>query len=138
MKEIFCVSSLRLKPRQFLRDVIGVELAKEMCNAEVRGAHIGSTHLEYRPGPLNKYKKEFVANTQTAGCVCLLAQVALPCACFLPSNDHVTFILKGGTNVPMGPQVEYLQGVLQPVLNKFGAKFTVAISRRYMRSTYDT
>lgn len=116
---------------RFLPDVTGVELAKEMCNAEVRGANIGSTRLEYRPGPLNKYKREFVADTQTAGCLCLLAQVALPCALFIPCDDNVAFILKGGTNVPMGPQVEYLEKVFQPMLNRFGGKFYIKISRRW-------
>lgn len=123
-----------MKLRQFLCNVIGVELAKEICNAEVRGGHIGSTHLEYRPGPLNKYKREFIADTKTAGCICLLAQVALPCALFLPCDGKVMFILKGGTNVPMGPHIEYLFEVFQPMLKRFGADFDYEVLRRYMRS----
>lgn len=109
-----------------------MELVKEMCNAQVRGGYLGSTRLEFRPGPLNKNKREFVADTQTAGCICLLAQVALPCALFFPCNDTITLILKGGTNVPMGPHIEYLTEVFKPMLNKFGADFDFVIIRRYI------
>lgn len=105
-----------------------------MCNAEVRGGYIGSTRLEYRPGPLNKYKKEYVADTKTAGCICLLAQIALPCALFLPCDNTVTLTLKGGTNVPMGPHIEYLFKVFQPMLRRFGADFRYEVWSRYMHS----
>lgn len=108
-----------------------MELAKEMCNAQVRGGYIGSTHLEFRPGPLNAKKQQFVADTQTAGCICLLAQVALPCALFFPCTDTITLVLKGGTNVPMGPHIEYLTEVFKPMLNKFGADFDFIVVRRY-------
>lgn len=118
--------------------VVGVELAKEMCNAQVRGGYVGSTHLEFRPGPLNTNKREFVADIHTAGCICLLAQVALPCALFFPCNDIITLVLKGGTNVPMGPHIEYLTEVFKPLLNKFGADFDFIVVRRYMHSFYCT
>ncbi|XP_023288248.1 RNA 3'-terminal phosphate cyclase isoform X2 [Orussus abietinus] len=101
-----------------------------MCSAQVSGAYIGSTKLEFRPGPLQNFRRELIADIQTAGCICLLAQVAIPCALFSPSTDPVTLILKGGTNVPMGPPIEYLTEVLKPILNKFGADFNFTVVRR--------
>lgn len=114
----------------------GVELVRDMCNARVRGGYIGSTRLEFHPGPLDRNKLTFVADTQTAGCICLLAQVALPCALFFPCIDAITLILKGGTNVPMGPQIEYLTEVFKPILNKFGADFDFTVMKRYTNSSY--
>lgn len=112
--------------------ITGVELLKDMCNAEVYGAHIGSTTLEFKPGQLNMDKKHtFFVDTGTAGCICLLAQVALPCALFLPKKDTVTLILKGGTNVPMGPHIEYFTEIFRPLLNKFGADFDFRVITRY-------
>lgn len=119
-----------------LFDIIGVELIKEMFNAQVSGGYVGSTCLEFHPGPLNNDKKEFVIDIGTAGCICLLAQVALPCALFFPCRSTVTLILKGGTNVPMGPQIEYLTEVFKPMLKKFGADFDFIIVRRYICSIY--
>ncbi|KAM0733810.1 RNA 3'-terminal phosphate cyclase [Formica fusca] len=128
--EIENIRAGRPKPGLAAQHLKGVELAKEMCNAQVRGGYVGSTHLEFRPGPLNTNKREFVADIHTAGCICLLAQVALPCALFFPCNDIITLVLKGGTNVPMGPHIEYLTEVFKPLLNKFGADFDFIVVRR--------
>lgn len=130
--EIENIRAGRPKPGLAAQHLKGVELVKEMCNAQVRGGYIGSTRLEFRPGPLNGNKSEFVADTQTAGCICLLAQVALPCALFFPCRDVVTLVLKGGTNVPMGPHIEHLTEVFKPMLNKFGGDFDfIAVRRGY-------
>ncbi|XP_012154205.1 RNA 3'-terminal phosphate cyclase isoform X2 [Megachile rotundata] len=121
----------RPKPGLAAQHLKGVELLKNMCNAEVQGDYIGSTALEFKPKQLNSDKRnKFFIDTGTAGCICLLAQVALPCALFFP--QRVTLILKGGTNVPMGPHIEYLTEVLRPLLNKFGANFDFnVVSRGY-------
>lgn len=108
----------------------GVELVQDMCNADVKGGYIGSTRLEFYPGPFKHQKREFKADTQTAGCIGLLAQVALPVALFAPCEGPVTLILKGGTNVPMGPHIEYLSEVFRPHLNKFGADFDFTVLKR--------
>ncbi|XP_012350923.1 RNA 3'-terminal phosphate cyclase isoform X1 [Apis florea] len=121
----------RPKPGLAAQHLKGVELLKAMCNADVHGAYIGSTLLEFKPGQLNeKRNNTFLIDTGTAGCICLLAQVALPCALFFPQRDMVTLILKGGTNVPMGPHIEYLTEVLKPLLNKFGADFDFRVITR--------
>ncbi|XP_076662973.1 RNA 3'-terminal phosphate cyclase [Andrena cerasifolii] len=121
----------RPKPGLAAQHLKGVELLRDMCNARVQGAHIGSTSLEFKPDSLNADRRHtFVADTGTAGCICLLAQVALPCALFFPPRDPVTLILKGGTNVPMGPHVEYLTEVLKPLLNRFGADFDFRVVAR--------
>ncbi|CAL7952450.1 unnamed protein product [Xylocopa violacea] len=121
----------RPKPGLAAQHLKGVELLKNMCDAQVYGAHIGSTSLEFKPGQLNAHRKHtFFVDTGTAGCICLLAQVALPCALFFPQRDAITLILKGGTNVPMGPHIEYLTEVLKPLLNKFGVDFYFKVITR--------
>ncbi|XP_078050648.1 RNA 3'-terminal phosphate cyclase [Augochlora pura] len=119
----------RPKPGLAAQHLKGIELLKSMCNADVQGAIIGSTSIEFKPNCLNSDNRHtFVIDIGTAGCICLLAQVALPCALFFPRN--VTLILKGGTNVPMGPHIEYLTEVLRPLLNQFGADFDFRVVRR--------
>ncbi|OAD58762.1 RNA 3'-terminal phosphate cyclase, partial [Eufriesea mexicana] len=121
----------RPKPGLAAQHLTGIKLLQDMCNAEIYGAHIGSTNLEFKPGQLNANKiQTFHADTRTAGCICLLGQVALPCALFFPQREPVTLILKGGTNVPMGPHIEYLTEVLRPLLNKFGADFNFEVRKR--------
>lgn len=119
----------RPKPGLAAQHLKGVELLKDMCNAKVIGAHIGSTTLEFKPGQSNKDKQTYFVDTGTAGCICLLAQVSLPCA-FLLQRSAVRLIFKGGTNVPMGPHIEYLTEVLAPLLKKFGLYFDFDVVRR--------
>ncbi|XP_033222086.1 RNA 3'-terminal phosphate cyclase isoform X2 [Belonocnema kinseyi] len=128
--EIDNIRAGRPKPGLAAQHLKGVELVKELCNARVLGAHIGSTRLEFHPGPLEGRRREYVADTKTAGCIGLLAQVGLPCALFAPSSEPITLILKGGTNVPMGPHIEYLTEVFKPILNKFGADFDFSVIKR--------
>ncbi|XP_017886985.1 RNA 3'-terminal phosphate cyclase-like isoform X2 [Ceratina calcarata] len=120
----------RSKPGLAAQHLKGIELLKDMCDAEILGAHIGSTTLEFKPGQLKQDKQTFFVDIGTAGCICLLAQVSLPCALFLPQGETVRLILKGGTNVPMGPHIEYLTEVLRPLLNKFGADFDFRVVTR--------
>ncbi|KAJ8675686.1 hypothetical protein QAD02_011472 [Eretmocerus hayati] len=126
--EIHSIRAGRAKGGLSAQHLKGVELLQEMCNAEVSGAHIGSVSLTFKPGYLQNKKYEFIADTKTAGCICLLIQIALPCALF--SSRAATYILKGGTNVPFGPQIEYFKNVFRPLLNRFGADFELDIVRK--------
>nr|XP_050853609.1 RNA 3'-terminal phosphate cyclase isoform X2 [Vespula vulgaris] len=128
--EINNIRAGRTKPGLAAQHLKGVELVKEMCNAEVSGAYIGSTHLKFYPKSLHRHATEFKAEIQSAGCISLLAQVALPCALFLPQKSDILLILKGGTNVPLGPHIEYLTEVVKPTLNKFGADFDFVVLKR--------
>ncbi|XP_066584921.1 RNA 3'-terminal phosphate cyclase-like [Prorops nasuta] len=124
------IRAKRPKPGLAAQHLKGVELLRDMCNAKVSYSLLGSTYLSFIPGSLNSKEKIFSADTQTAGCISLLAQVAIPCALFMPSNEPVTLILKGGTNVSMGPHIEYLTEVFKPYLNKFGADFDFTVVKR--------
>ncbi|KAL7289861.1 RNA 3'-terminal phosphate cyclase [Trichogramma pretiosum] len=126
--EIDNIRAGRPKPGLSAQHLKGVELVTKMCNAEVTGAELGSTNLKFKPGSMLHKKHELTADTKTAGCICLLIQVALPCALF--ASKAGTYILKGGTNVPFGPQIEYFKNVFRPLLKKFGGFFELDILRR--------
>ncbi|XP_008558372.1 RNA 3'-terminal phosphate cyclase [Microplitis demolitor] len=129
--EIENIRAGRPKPGLAAQHLKGVEIAQSMCNAQVKGGYPGSTRLEFIPGVISKtQKRTFHADTQTAGCICLLAQVALPIALFLPPGEPITLVLKGGTNVPMGPHIEYFTEVFRPWLNKLGADFDFTVLKR--------
>ncbi|XP_058789367.1 RNA 3'-terminal phosphate cyclase-like [Phymastichus coffea] len=118
----------RPKPGLQTQHLKGVQLLKEMYNAEVHGAEIGSTCLIFKPGCFNNKIQEFVADTKTAGCIGLLIQIALPCALF--SSRAAIYILKGGTNVPFGPHIEYFKHIFRPLLNRFGGDLELDIIRK--------
>nr|CAD7569309.1 unnamed protein product [Timema californicum] len=85
------------------RRPLGVKIVCDMSQGKLKGADIGSTEIHFYPGKI--ISGEYEADTQTAGSICLLLQVALPCALF---SDGMTILkLKGGTNAEMAPQFDY-------------------------------
>ncbi|XP_065207008.1 RNA 3'-terminal phosphate cyclase [Planococcus citri] len=104
----------------------GIVMANEMCGGSLTGAVIESSQIEFHPGNLRSGK--FEADTQTAGSIGLILQVALPIALFAPSFSSLR--LKGGTNADMAPPIDYTINVFVPILKKFGADCECSVIRR--------
>ncbi|KAG7513286.1 RNA 3' [Solea senegalensis] len=104
----------------------GLQLVSDLCSGCLQGASIGSTDIILTPGKIQS--GSHTADTQTAGSVCLLLQLALPCALFADSSSQ--FCLKGGTNADMAPQIDYTLKVFKPIVEKFGVHFDCDIRMR--------
>ncbi|XP_068176524.1 RNA 3'-terminal phosphate cyclase [Antennarius striatus] len=104
----------------------GLQLVSDLCSGSLQGATIGSTDISLSPGKI--HGGNHTADTQTAGSVCLLMQVALPCALF--SDGVSQLCLKGGTNAEMAPQIDYTVKVFKPIVEKFGVHFDCDIRMR--------
>ncbi|XP_068599805.1 RNA 3'-terminal phosphate cyclase [Brachionichthys hirsutus] len=104
----------------------GLQLVSDLCSGSLQGAAIGSTDVSLTPGRIRG--GSHTADTQTAGSVCLLMQVALPCALFADGASQLC--LKGGTNAEMAPQIDYTVKVFKPIVEKFGVHFDCDIRMR--------
>lgn len=104
----------------------GIVMANEMCGGSLSGGVIESSQIEFHPGSLRSGK--FEADTQTAGSIGLLLQIALPIALFGPSFSVLR--LKGGTNADMAPPIDHTINVFVPILKKFGGGCECSILRR--------
>ncbi|BFZ16850.1 hypothetical protein BsWGS_19889 [Bradybaena similaris] len=104
----------------------GLELIAKLCAGKLDKCAVGSCEITLDPGPI--MSGEFVADTKTAGSICLLMQAALPCLLF--SSADCSLRLKGGTNCDMAPQIDYTTRVFKPMAEKFGMHFDVDIRRR--------
>ncbi|XP_055327708.1 RNA 3'-terminal phosphate cyclase-like isoform X2 [Paramacrobiotus metropolitanus] len=104
----------------------GLELVQRMCNGSLRGGQLQSEEISFSPGKLTS--GEFIADAATAGSVCLLLQIALPCALF--ANGATVLRLRGGTNADFAPPVDYVEKVLLPILTRFGIQAEMNILRR--------
>jgi RNA 3'-terminal phosphate cyclase (ATP) len=87
--------------------------------------------ISFDPKPLSNMtgKNHYIADTQTAGSICLLIQCALPVCVFFPAQD-IHLVLKGGTNASNAPQIDYTQSVFTPIASLFGVDFSMRILRR--------
>lgn len=104
----------------------GIKLLAEISQAKLFGDKINSTEVTLIPTNLNP--GDYIADTKTAGSICLLIQNCLPCLIFSKEDSKV--YLRGGTNTTTSPQIDYFQNVFQPISKKFGFEFELEISRR--------
>ena len=116
----------RAKPGLKSQHQSGLELVRDLSRGHLEGASLGSSEVVLRPGPLEA--GNFAADTHTAGAVCLLAQISLPCAVFAPGP--VSLNLRGGTNCDMAPQIDEFTEILLPNLHKFGVNFEYEVVRK--------
>ncbi|NJE61609.1 RNA 3'-terminal phosphate cyclase [Thermococcus sp. 21S7] len=102
----------------------GILALKELSNARVKGAQVGSTVLEFIPGKAEP--KHVRVPIKTAGSVTLVLQALLPAMAFTGGSFEIT----GGTDVPWSPPVDYLKNVTLYALGKMGIKAEMDLKRR--------
>jgi RNA 3'-terminal phosphate cyclase (ATP) len=104
----------------------GIELVSNISDAKLYGNKISSSEISFYPNQLRSGR--FTADTKTAGSVCLLLQIAVPCLVF--AKDECKLYLRGGTNAEHAPQIDYFTMVFMPIVKKFGVNLECEISRR--------
>ncbi len=114
----------RPKPGLRLQHLHGILALKELSNAKVKGAQVGSTVLEFAPGEAKP--KHIRVPIKTAGSVTLVLQALLPAMAFTGGSFEIT----GGTDVPWSPPVDYLKNVTLYALRKMGIKAHIELQRR--------
>ncbi|WP_297519304.1 RNA 3'-terminal phosphate cyclase [Thermococcus sp.] len=102
----------------------GILALKELSDARVKGARVGSTELEFIPGKARP--KHIRVPIKTAGSITLVLQALLPAMAFTGGSFEVT----GGTDVPWSPPVDYLKHVTLFALERMGLRFELEIKRR--------
>ena len=112
-----------LKP-QHLQSVL---VASRICGGTVRGADLGSTEIEFVPGNVREKYSE-VIDTGTAGSISLIAQTIMPISIF--GNIDLNVEIRGGTEVPKSPTIDYLDRLVLPIYEKLGADASLEIKRR--------
>ena len=65
----------RQKPGLAAQHLKGVEILKDICNAKVTGASIGSTEIQFQPNSLKG--GNYLADTKTAGYVFMLTHILI-------------------------------------------------------------
>ena len=111
-----------LKP-QHLEAVL---TAAKLCNAEVKGATLGSKELWFKPREVEGGNVE--AQIGTAGSITALLMAALP-ICVFAKNPVRLHVAKGGTDVPNSPTINYLRNVFLPALKQMGLEASITVNR---------
>jgi RNA 3'-terminal phosphate cyclase (ATP) len=102
-----------------------VKAVADLSNAYVENLLVGSTEIVFKPKQIKG--GSYNIDIHTAGSITLVLQALMPVAVF--ANDLVAVKIKGGTNVPMSPPIEYLQEVLLPFLKVLGVNVQIKLLR---------
>lgn len=93
----------------------------------MNGARVGSTEIEFIPGDLPK-RFSGVVDTGTAGSIPLILQTIIPISIF--SEVELDVEVRGGTEVPNSPTIDYLIKLVLPVYRKLGGSIDLDLKRR--------
>jgi RNA 3'-phosphate cyclase len=100
--------------------------AAKICNAETRGAKLGSRELWFKPTEIAG--GEVYAEIGTAGSIPMLLLTILPLCAFARKTVRV-HVIKGGTDVRHAPTINYIKHVLLPMLKRMGLKTKLEVQK---------
>ena len=117
------VRARRPRPGLQAQHLAAVRALATASDAQVQGAGLHSTALEFRPHAARG--GTYRVDVGTAGAVSLVFQALLLPLAFADRPSRLTLV--GGTHVPWSPPVHYLGDVLLPSLRRMGVRADVGL-----------
>jgi RNA 3'-phosphate cyclase len=105
--------------------VTAIGAVARLCDARTKGVEAGSKEFVFEPGPLHGGRFSF--DVGTAGSITLVLQACLPAA-FLAGDTDLE--IRGGTDVPWSPPLDYFGHVSLGLLRKMGGHAEVEVAMR--------
>jgi len=124
---IYNIRQRRTQPGLRPQHLEAVLTAAKLCNAEMKGAKLGSRELWFKPKGIAS--GEIRAEIGTAGSIPMLLLTILP-ICAYAEHSVSVHVSKGGTDVRHAPTINYLRYVLLPMLERMGLKASLTV-RKY-------
>jgi RNA 3'-terminal phosphate cyclase (ATP) len=124
---IYNIRQSRGQPGLRPQHLESVFTASKLCNAEMKGATLGSRELWFKPDGIVSGKVK--AEIGTAGSIPMLLLTILPLCAYAKGAVSVQ-VVKGGTDVRHAPTINYLRYVLLPMLERMGLKASLTV-RKY-------
>ncbi len=100
--------------------------AAKLCNAELKGAMLGSRELWFTPQEIKGGNIESLI--ETAGSIPMLFLSTLP-ICFFAEIPVRLHVAKGGTDTIHAPTINYMRNVLLPTLRGVGAICEISVQK---------
>ncbi len=121
---IYNIREKREQPGLRPQHLESVLVASKICNAEVRGANLGSREIWFTPSEIDG--GDVNAEIGTAGSIPMLLMTILPMLAYAKHSMSI-HVSKGGTDVRNSPKVNYIKYVLLPVLEQMGLKTHISV-----------
>ncbi len=124
--EIYNIRRGRKKPGLKRQHLHVIKALEAITQSRCEGARLGSQTIRFFPGPITGGKAKI--DFGTAGSIPLFLQTLLPVALF--ASHPVELTVTGGTDVPMGPTLEYIRHLYLPFLGPLAYKLKLQVIRR--------
>lgn len=115
----------RPKPGLLRQHLVAVQAATQVCGARTSPVALGSSTLEFTPGPIRGGDYRFAIGS--AGSCTLVLQTLLPA--LLHADGPSTVRVSGGTHNPLAPPVHFLQRAYGRIMEKMGARIEIELLR---------
>jgi RNA 3'-terminal phosphate cyclase (ATP) len=117
------IRARRSRPGLLRQHLTAVQAVAAISGAQVQGAQLRSTELEFHPGIVTHGEHTF--SVGTAGSTTLVFQSVLWPLLATPGRSRITF--EGGTHNPMAPPFEFMQRVFIPRLRALGLQIEATL-----------
>jgi len=124
--KVFNIRAKRSNPGLRPQHMTAIKAVAELVDARVEGLRVGSRELTFIPRTIRGGRFSF--DIGTAGATTLVLQSLMPASAYAPSPVDVE--VKGGTNNPMAPPIDYVERVLIPMLSRMGYRCRLSLLRR--------
>ena len=123
---VFNIRAKRSNPGLRPQHLKAVEAVAKLVGAKTSGLNVASKEIEFAPG--HAEARDLEIDVGTAGSVGLVLQAMMPAMAFAPGP--ITVVIKGGTNNPMAPPIDFVERVLFPTLRSLGVSASLELVRR--------
>ena len=119
------VRAKRTKPGLAAQHATAIRAVARLCDARLEGVEVGSDAFSF--GPKEIHGGRFSFDVGTAGSITLVLQACLPAA-FQAGDTELE--VRGGTDVPWSPPLDYFGHVFLGLLRKMGGRAEVEEAMR--------
>lgn len=119
------IRAKRRKPGLMRQHLTAVKAAAELGHAELSGAEIGSSELEFKPRTVRPGAYHFAIGT--AGSTMLVLQTVLPALLLADAPSELT--LEGGTHNPLAPTFDFIEKAFLPLIRRMGPSVQATLVR---------
>ena len=106
--------------------VAALNVLSEVFGGALTGASPGSSTVTFVPGSARL--STLSLDMGTAASISLVLQAVIPAVSL--TGSRLSLDLRGGTDVPWSPTIDYLQRVVRPAFESIGIRFDMVVNRR--------
>jgi RNA 3'-terminal phosphate cyclase (ATP) len=127
--EVINIRSKRCNPGLRPQHMIAIKIVADLFHANVENLKVGADWIRFTPTTLDKFEYNFMKiEVGTAGSIPLILQTVIPAVSL--SDKSLSIQITGGTDVRMGPTIDYFRYITMEAYRSIGIKTSIDVLKR--------